>query len=280
MKKRMKKRIVLCVLILSIIAAVVVPAATASDSYPTVNIYINGQKQDLEVPAMLIGSTTYVPVRAFSHAMGADTITWDGASATSTVYGPGVTISAKVNSDYFVANGRYLYTPTGCKLVNSNFMLPIRQMVKAFGSSLEWDGSSRSVYITKGYSSITPASGYYNSDDVYWLSRIIHAEANGEGLLGQLAVGNVIMNRVKSPLYPNTVKNVIFDKRSGIQFTPAYSGAIYNTPRESCIIAAKMTLEGDVSVVGSSLFFTSSRSSWASRNRPYVTTIGNHYFYA
>jgi len=61
-------------------------------------------------------------------------------------------------------------------------------------------------------------------------------------LEGKLAVANVVLNRVKSPSFPNTVYDVIFQKG---QFPPAYkSGFKELVPPDECIIAAKMALEG------------------------------------
>ncbi len=121
----------------------------------------------------------------------------------------------------------------------------------------------------------------YSEADLYWLSRIIHAEAQGESYAGKVAVGNTILNRVKSSEFPNTVKSVIFDSKYGIQYTPVANGAIYNTPDQSSINAAKDALSG-VNYVGSSMYFYNPRTasnSWASKNRPYYTTIGNHKFH-
>jgi N-acetylmuramoyl-L-alanine amidase len=93
-------------------------------------------------------------------------------------------------------------------------------------------------------------------------------------------VGNVILNRVASPSFPNTIYDVIFDKKFGVQFTPAYSGSIYCKPSADSVIAAKIALEGYNTASGSLFFSSSSVSCWASKNRPYVTQIGNHRFYA
>ncbi|MDR2420813.1 MAG: cell wall hydrolase [Oscillospiraceae bacterium] len=117
----------------------------------------------------------------------------------------------------------------------------------------------------------------YGAEDVKWLSRIIYAEAGGESFDGMLAVGNVVMNRLRSEYYPDTVHGVIFDRRSGVQFTPAYSGAINNTPSEACVKAAKLALDG-AEIVGGSLYFASA-SCWASRHRELYKTIGAHDFY-
>ncbi|MGI6141158.1 MAG: cell wall hydrolase [Caldicoprobacterales bacterium] len=119
-------------------------------------------------------------------------------------------------------------------------------------------------------------------DNIYWLARIIHAEAQGEPYLGQVAVGNVVMNRVASPNFPNTIYNVIFEYTNGVpQFSPVADGTIYNTPGASSMKAAQEAYWGS-KPVGSSLFFFNPKKaagSWIVRTKQYVTTIGNHAFY-
>lgn len=120
------------------------------------------------------------------------------------------------------------------------------------------------------------------NQDIYWLSRIIEAEASGECYTGKVAVGNVIMNRVKSPDFPNTIYNVIFDSYNGIpQFSPVANGTIYNTPSSDSICAAKDAYNGS-RPVGDALFFFNpdkAAASWIVNTRTYVTRIGNHVFY-
>ncbi len=113
---------------------------------------------------------------------------------------------------------------------------------------------------------------------VYWLSRIIHAEARGENREGQIAVGNVVLNRVDSDEFPDTIKGVIFQKG---QFSPVSNGSIYNEPSSDAIRSATIALEGDEVVDGSALFFYNDRlvasDNWI-RTRDVVTVIGNHTF--
>ena len=122
----------------------------------------------------------------------------------------------------------------------------------------------------------------YDSNDLFWLSRIIYAEAGIEPFEGKLAVGSVVMNRVISEKYPDTVYGVIFDTKFGVQFTPAATGAIYNSPDEDSILAAKMCL-GGYSVSDEILFFLNeaiATSTWMQDNCDFVMSIGNHDFYS
>ncbi|KUO68744.1 MAG: cell wall hydrolase [Clostridia bacterium BRH_c25] len=122
----------------------------------------------------------------------------------------------------------------------------------------------------------------YSTTDLYWLSRIINAEAEAEPYSGKVAVGNVIMNRVKSSSFPNTVKGVIFEYYKNIpQFSPVADGTIYNTPNADSIKAAKAVFAG-TSIVGNSTYFFNpdkSEGTWIVNNKTLVKRIGDHVFY-
>ena len=269
-------------MILAVLAAAT-PLAIAvdpdtGDQPDSVPVYIDGQPVDFKETPFILNATTYVSIREFALAMGANNVAWN--NGTANVYAPNLVISASVGNIHLVANGRYLYVPNSCLLINGSVMVPVRTLAKAFDATLSWDKDQQAVYIGKGSGAIMPGGRFYNETDLYWLSRIINAEARGESLTGKIAVGSVVMNRIASPAFPDTIYDVIFDKQYGIQFTPAYSGAIYNTPSEECVIAAKIVLDGGNAAGGSLYFSSSSQGCWAARSRPFAMTIGNHSFYA
>jgi len=116
-------------------------------------------------------------------------------------------------------------------------------------------------------------------ENLKWLAFIIQIEAGNEGMQGRMAVGNVIVNRVRSPLFPGTVKDVIL---SPGQFPPARSRNIDTfAVSASSIEAARRVLNGEkADGVGNALYFNrKGLDSWASQNRPFIKTIGNHDFY-
>ena len=95
---------------------------------------------------------------------------------------------------------------------------------------------------------------------------------------GMIAVGNVVLNRVRHPDFPNSVKAVIFEEG---QFTPVKNGTVYDEPTAASVEAAKRCLNGEV-VTADALFFfnpAASTSSWIQENCTYLLTIGNHAFY-
>ena len=119
-------------------------------------------------------------------------------------------------------------------------------------------------------------------DDIFWLARIIHAEAAGEPYKGKVAVGNVVINRVNSSQFPNTIYSVIFEYYQGIpQFSPVQDGTIYNNPGSESLKAAEEAYFGSRPVGDALYFFNPKKAAgiWIVKNRQYVTTIGNHDFY-
>lgn len=113
------------------------------------------------------------------------------------------------------------------------------------------------------------------------MSRIISAESRGEPLLGKIAVGTVVLNRVASKEFPNTIYDVIFDRKWGVQFQPTANGTIHNEPTAESVLAAKLVLEG-ARAAGDSLYFLApdlTQNHWIMNNRDHVATIGCHWFY-
>lgn len=265
---------------IGIVSASAAPAVTFPSGSQTARVYLDG-KEILSGECALINSVTYVPLRKFCNFFDDCTITWNAKTNTATVKTDSLTLIAQTGALYITANGHYFYTVEKIINLNGTLYVPIRPLTRAFNASLKWNNSTRATEVTspKG----TPAVAYasYNSDEVYWLSRIISAESKGEPFQGQIAVGNVVLNRVASPQYPNTIYGVIFDRKYGTQFSPVSYGTIYQTPTESAIIAAKICLEG-YTLSDEILFFYNPKiatSNWIGRTRPYAFTIGNHKFY-
>ena len=271
-------------LFLSLFSATASAATERKYNFPEgaadVSLTLDG-KAVLEGEAAIINSVTYVPLRSASELVGADSVLWNEKTQTATVKKGGVTLTVKNGGNYLEAAGRYFYTPEKVKNIDNRLFIPIRPFAAIFCLDLFWNGQTRTVELTATGKTLETAPSYYDSDDLYWLSRIISAEAAGESLLGQIAVGNVVLNRVESRQYPNTVYGVIFDRVGGTQFSPVSMGTIYKKPTESSIIAAKICLEG-YSISDRILFFMNPRiatNNWISKNRPYAFSIGNHDFY-
>lgn len=246
-----------------------------------VTLYLNG-KRVLPGEVAEIGGTVYVPVQRYAELFGQFKTTYEAATERVTISGTNLSITVQVGDPYITVNDRIFYTGSKVLSLGGWIFVPITSMSKALDASVYIKKGYYEAYVTSGDpTSVAKASDYYNSDDLYWLSRIISAEAKGEPLAGQIAVGNVVLNRVRSAAFPNTVKEVVFDKKYGVQFSPTANGTIYNTPVSSAVIAAKACLEGYTLSTRVLYFFNPAiaTSSWISSSRPYVMTIGNHKFY-
>lgn len=122
------------------------------------------------------------------------------------------------------------------------------------------------------------ASNSSNTSDVQLLARAINGEARGEPYEGQVAVGAVILNRVKDPKFPNTIAGVIY--QSGA-FTAVADGQI-NVPIEegaTVVKAARDALNGWDPTDGAIYYFNpaTATNKWI-WSRPLIKTIGKHRF--
>lgn len=118
--------------------------------------------------------------------------------------------------------------------------------------------------------------GGFSESDVYLLARTIYAEGRGEPYTGQVAIGAVVMNRVRSPQFPNTISGVVYQKHA---FTAVSDGQINLTPNETAMQAARDAIGGwDPS--GGALYYYNpaiATSSWIF-SRETITVIGRHVF--
>ena len=148
-------------------------------------------------------------------------------------------------------------------IVGKKTFAALGMMNEANGGS---SGSSGSASGTNGYT----------SSDVYLLARCIYGEARGECYEGQVAVGAVVLNRVKSPSFPNTISGVIYQKGA---FTAVDDGQINLTPNQTAVNAAKDAMNGWDPTYGCLYYYNpvTATSQWIF-SRETVTTIGKHVF--
>lgn len=251
-----------------------VPPAAVNDPY----LLINGQPAPLDMNRELQNGTTYVSLAVVAQQLDpAAQISWDGSTAA--VVTEKLTLTAQVGQLYLVANGRYLYVPEAVQMNHAGQVaVPLRVAARAFDAAVGYDEATGVVTLTSGSSAILPGEAYYNENDLFWLSRVIYRESGNQSLEGQMAVGNVVLNRVADPVFPDTVEGVLAQKN---QFSTYQSGVLRNTtPSQSSIIAAKLVMDGGVvDETYGALFFDAGVNSWASRNKRHIATFGDHHFY-
>lgn len=120
------------------------------------------------------------------------------------------------------------------------------------------------------------SKGLSRDEDITLLAKAITGEARGEPYLGQVAVGGVILNRVKSPSFPNTIAGVIYQPGA---FTAVSDGQINLPPAESCLKAARDCLNGWDPSYGALYYWNPAKATskwiWSRKVR---LKIGKHWF--
>lgn len=124
--------------------------------------------------------------------------------------------------------------------------------------------------------SATSSSSKTSNNDLYLLAKCIYAEARGEPYAGQVAIGAVILNRVASSKFPNTISGVIYQPYA---FTAVNDGQINLEPNQTAYNAARDALNGWDPSYGALYYYNpkTATSSWI-WTRTVVVTIGNHKF--
>lgn len=241
-------------------------------------VYVDGVFEDY---CYVLDGTPWFPVERYCALLGQDCeVTRDGGAEQISV--AGIELALTYGETVYTANDRYFYVPDGVRALDGSVVLPAADLEKIFGAAIVYDAADESVRVdTERFAVLESGDSFYAAHDVYWLSRIIYAESNGEPLTGMIGVGNVVLNRVASEQFPDTVQEVVFDARVSIQFSPVSIGTIYLTPSDEAVLAAKLCFEG-ANTVGESTYFinpAACNSSWFESALTRVTTIGNHVFY-
>lgn len=124
---------------------------------------------------------------------------------------------------------------------------------------------------------VVPSRGQFTQEDLTYLARVIHAEARGETFRGQVAVGAVVLNRVESELFPDSIRRVILQEG---QFCTLADGQVQLLPSQTSIEAAKAAILGYDPTFGALFFYnpkTAAKRNWVA-TRPFSTRIGAHIF--
>ncbi len=137
-------------------------------------------------------------------------------------------------------------------------------------------GAKTAAALGMTLSSSSSSNSSYSSQDVYLLAKCIHAEARGEPYMGQVAVGAVVLNRVKSSRFPNTISGVIYQPYA---FTAVIDGQMNLEPNETAYNAARDAMNGWDPTNGCIYYYNpaTATSSWI-WSRKVMIAIGKHNF--
>ncbi len=152
----------------------------------------------------------------------------------------------------------------------------VRQFQKSVGITADGIAGSKTLLYMGLGSSSTSSSGSYSSSDVYLLAKLIAAEARGESYTGQVAVGAVVLNRVDSSSFPDTISGVVYQKGA---FSAVNDSNWSVAPDSTSRKAAQDAINGWDPSGGALYYFNPAKTSNAwMHSRPVITTIGAHVF--
>lgn len=214
----------------------------------------------------------------------------------SNTYNTTINVLAKNNilSNYTIYPGQVLDVPANThKIVNGDTLYLIS---KKYNVSLDkiriannkWNNAiypgqylNIPIFSANGQATAqkTPAVISYSASDVDLLARLITAESGGESYNAMLSVGAVVVNRVKNPLFPNSISGVINEVSAGYyQFTPVLSGTIKNLASQSAINASYEVLKGADPTKGALYFYDNTvKNNWLT-SKPVAASFGNMTF--
>lgn len=294
--KRIYRRSACALLCAALMLAALCPMAAADDAaapestaaparerpeLEDARVYINGL---LSGRAFVKSGTAYIALSDIGEMYSVDIrtqVTDSGFTASA----PGLELSAERDAGYAEANFRYIYLPQGYITCGQDVYLPLDAIGRIFSLTCELTDAGTVEISTVQVRMISGSEDYYSThfsaDELYWLPHVAYVEALDEPLAGIMGVISVVLNRVESKKFPDTIFEVLYDTDTVVQFTPAATGSMHGKPPELYYIATYLVLEG-YNTVGKSTYYVNPANNgnyWFRENRTYVTAIGNHEFY-
>lgn len=169
-----------------------------------------------------------------------------------------------------------LYNGSVDGIYGVNTQKAVRQFQKNCGITADGiAGPKTLLYLGLG-SGKSSSAGRYSSSDIYLLAKVIGAEARGESYTGQVAVGAVVLNRVRHSSFPDSISGVVY--QSGA-FSCVRDSNWSVEPNDTAKKAARDAINGWDPTGGAIYYYNPAKTSnqWI-RSRPVVTTIGKHVF--
>ncbi|MFC5469016.1 cell wall hydrolase [Cohnella suwonensis] len=224
-------------------------------------VYFNDSRYRMDTVPFLDDGRMYIPLRAVAELLHA-TVKWETETQVAEI----------TQIEPAVVTAEYGLAEIGEQFGVSKAALLKRNGLKAAEEVKE--GAKLRVVIP---SIFDDEAEPYSKDDYTLLAKIIQVESGYESYEGQLAVANVVLNRVKDPRFPKSIKDVIY---SGKQFPAAHNGILQKSvPNASVLRAAKDALNGKNNVKDAVYFYdprVSKGSFWSGLDT--IATIGTHRF--
>ena len=240
------------------------------------SIIINDKYIKSDISGILIDGYVYIPVRGISELFNSN-VEWIEETKEIIVSNEDDNIIMKLNSNKIIINNLEQEIDQKIFSIDGLSYAPLRFLSENLGLSVEWDGEIYDVKLFKNNFEVSKElidENHYLATDFELLAKIIEIESNGKSLELNMAVGNVVLNRVKSDRFPDTIYDVLHQKG---QFPPVYKES-FKTKEASLQsrVAAKRVLEGENNIE-ECLFFNS--KPFSSKKNDFYSKIDGEYFY-
>lgn len=273
------------------------PAALAAGdtaAAATVTAFVN----DAEIAGAVLTEEGHVlvPMRAFFEAAGAE-VYWDAASRTVRAFTGERTVTLQVGNSEASISGRSVALDAPPRIINDRVYVPLRFATDALGGEVSWNGERRVATVnlkrpvdgavvaipTGATTPASPASeedllALYSPEEIDLFVRVVNAEAYGESFEGKVAVAAVILNRVRSNRFPNSITEVLLAPN---QFGVVNNGQVNRSLHPDSRPAVIRALNSD-DPTGGALYFTnlSTTPNYGFWSRlEIVARIGRHTFF-
>jgi len=286
--RRMRNLIIISISTLILLHIAPLTAVAAQNAKATIIndaiVTVDGVEIELNDPLRMLDGRLFIPVVGIVAVFGA-TVDWDQDNEQVTIHTSDedkIVLSNGVPVVYFNDN-RYLMDVAPF-IEGGRTYLPIRFIAQLMHATVKWyaDEQLAELVSLQADEEAIPAISMneaepFTEDDLVLLAKITQVETGYETYEGQLAVANVILNRVKDSRFPDSIKEVIY---SGKQFPPAHNGLLDKSkPNASVMRAAKDALNGKNNVEDAVYFYNpkvTKGAFWSGLE--VITKIGTHRF--
>lgn len=213
------------------------------------DIRVNDVRLKLDSEPYIQSERTMIPVRAVAEVLGATEVIWNSETKSATIMYKEKEIVLTIDSYKYMINEIEYDLEVAPIIKDGRMMIPMRVIAEELDCEVAWNDQLYTVEIQKADITVTEALiavNQYSYEDVLWLARIVHVEGYNIGYEANLAIANVVLNRVSSSSFPNSVYDVIFEDAYAVQFPPAHKeGFEALEPSKKSWAAAKNALSGN-----------------------------------